>query len=207
MIQYNRLMEHMTLTPEAETRILAAARAESGQPTPAQKTAPVKKRSPAWKRMGVLAACFALMVCCLTTLPHILPQEEQGGVTINNEMEEYATLEGLAEGLPFSLEVPTALPEGYAPSSYVKQFGMAQVIWSNGVNQLKFYMRDQPIPDVAGGYAAHETVEGVDLYGSEAGWLRADWTDGTYHYSLVSLEAPFTDAELLAAVQSLEPVE
>lgn len=136
-----------------------------------------------------------------------LHQTENPVVEKPSYVVEYDTLEELTASLTFPLQIPSVVPEGYTRSNYVNQFGMAQVIWTCGEKQLKYYMLDGPMNDTGSSYPLHKTVDGIRLSGSEEGWLVAEWSDETCSYALVSLGTVLPEEDFLNAAHSLEAVK
>ena len=167
--KYDRIMESIHTTPELEERILRAA------DQPRAKTKPRR----IWiKTAGTLAACLVL-VFCGTTLLHQAPEGNepsavQGGVP--SGMQDFDSIDALAASLPFTLQTPAVLPEGYEFSSAADQFGTAVVIYTNGADSIRFYMSADG--DAAEGYypdvPAHET-EFATLYGENGVYTAAQW--------------------------------
>ena len=199
-IRYNQLMERLVLSQEAAERILAATQSQA-----AGTSRPASRRAPSRRVLGIAAACLALMVCCSLLLPR-LHQTENPVVEKPSYVVEYDTLEELTASLTFPLQIPSVVPEGYTCANYVNQFGMAQVIWTCGEKQLKYYMLDGPMNDTGSSYSLHKTVDGVHLSGNEEGWLVAEWSDETYSYALVSLGTALPEEDFLNAAHSLETV-
>ena len=169
MTKYDRIMESIHTTPALEERILRAA---------AQPRAKSKPRRTVWlKAAGTLAACLVLVLCG-TTLLHQTPDHDQQPPAVEGTygIQEFDSIDALAANLPFTLQTPAVLPEGYEFSSAANQFGTAVVIYSNGADSIRFYMSADG--DAAEGYSpdapAHET-ELATLYGEDGVYTAAEW--------------------------------
>ena len=168
--KYDRIMESIHTTPALEERILRAA---------AQPRAKQKPRRTVWlKTAGTLAACLVLVFCGTSLLRQAPegnePSAVQGGVP--SGMQDFDSIDALAASLPFTLQTPAVLPEGYEFSAAADQFGTAVVIYSNGADSIRFYMSADG--DAAEGYypdaPAHET-ELATLYGENGVYTAAQW--------------------------------
>ena len=195
--RYNRAMEAIFVTPEMEQRILSRLNEAKGQ----------MRRMPRQTAYGVVAACLALVVFCFAALPRLTRTEPQNPpLQAPNQMQEFDTMEELADSLSFPLSAPTVLPEGYELVKAVNQFGMAQLIYSDGENRMRFYMT--PIEDrlALTQYPEQLEAEGVLLQGEGGGWVYAEWDDGAYAYTMIC-DAPWPEQVFLDAAKSVAPVE
>lgn len=196
MIKYRQIMEHIYITPEMETRILSNL---SKKQIISSKTR--------WLKYGTIAACIALAVCCFTIMPHVLEKKPNYEVQAPNNMQEFKTVDELANSLSFPLSIPTVLPNGYSFNLAVNQFGMAQVIYTNGTSQFKYYMQQGTDNSAnSAGYSETKKVSSIELYGNGDGYLVAAWTDGTYSYSLYS-DTPMNETEFVNVANSVAPYE
>jgi hypothetical protein len=196
MIQYNKIMQKVTLSPEAEERIRSELLSA--------KIAPKLAICPVWKRLGALAACLALAVCCTLLLPHLTQNPiESPPVQHPNQVVTYNTIAELAESLSFPLAIPTFLPEGYQLEAAVNQFGMAKLIYSNETKQLSYFMLEGENP--SSGHLEYDTVtetNNIQFYGNDEGYFIAEWSDDTYNYSIHS-GVPLTQEIFTKMAQSL----
>lgn len=197
MSKYNKIMEQIRLTPADEIRILSNL-------FEGQHTKKVVKRKQ-WRRLGALAACIVLVICSITVMSNLMRQNQEFGVTGPSNVVEYSTVEELANSLPFQLKTPTKILKGYQLESAINQFGMAQVVYTNGENQLKYYMQEgaEDYTDYSG-YSETKEVDAIVLYGNGSDYLMAAWTDGKFTYSLLS-DIPLTEIELVDMVNSVAP--
>lgn len=197
MNKYNKIMEHIQLTPADETRILSNLLV-------GQHTNKVVKRIQ-WGRLGALAACIILVFSSITALSNLMKPNQELGVTGPSSVVEYSTVDELADSLPFELKTPTQIPNGYQFRSAINQFGMAQIVYTNGENQLKYYMLEgtEDSTDYSG-YSETKAVGSIMLYGYGSDYLKADWIDGTFTYTLLS-DIPLTETELVDMAKSVAP--
>lgn len=180
MIQYNKIMQKVTLSPETEERIRSELLSA--------KTAPKHVIRPVWKRLGALAACLALAVCCTLLLPHLTRNPiESPYVQQPNQVVTYNTIAELAESLSFPLAVPTLMPEGYQFECAVNQFGMAKIIYTDGTHQLHYFMLEgEEPPSEYPEYDIKAEADGIRFFSSTDGCFIAKWSDKTYSYSIHS---------------------
>ncbi|MEK4877340.1 MULTISPECIES: DUF4367 domain-containing protein [Paenibacillus] len=195
MSKYNEIMESIRLTPADEIRILSNVFV-------GQHTNKVAARI-RWRRFSALAACIVLMICSIAILTNLQKPNQELGVQGPNSIVEYSTVEELAASLPFHLKIPTKLPNGYQFESAINQFGMAQVVYTNGANQLKYFMLEGTGDSTDYlGYSETKKVGSIMLYGNESDYLVAAWTDGKFTYSLMS-DKPLTEIELVDMANSV----
>ena len=196
-------MEKICVTPEMLSRLQAAARKQSA-----------KSRKMRWRKpVGALAACLVLVIggTALMNSNMVFPWEKDlsqppevsvGGV------QDYSTIEQLAESLSFPLSLPSNLPDGYAFESAANQFGMAVVVYSNGTTQIKYCMgmgEDALVgsnhTDEGYRIAANRAI----LYdGTDSGYTSTEWQDTTYSYCIIS-DVPITEDMWADIITSVEP--
>lgn len=199
MNNYNRLMEHVNVTPDMLVRAHEALDAGK-QPKTTRKTVPLR-------RYGALAACLAVVICGASLLSRpaqdnpveALPPSATGDVV------DYATTAELAENLPFTLRLPSALPGGYECTGAANSFGTAAVRYEKGEDSIRYYM-GEGTSAFDGIYPTGEkrTLAAKDaaLYEDSTGCI-VEWTDGDYSFALITTEA-FTDDELCAMIDSVK---
>ena len=119
MNKYNRLMEHINVTPDMLVRAHAALDAGK-QPKSTRNTVPLR-------RYGALAACLAVVICGASLLNRQLQDDPVQALppSATGEIVEYDTTAELAENLPFTLRLPMELPGGYACTGAADSFGTA----------------------------------------------------------------------------------
>lgn len=107
-------------------------------------------------------------------MPHVTHREPKAEFQGTSGMQEFKTTSELANSLDFHLALPTVLPDGYSFNLAVNQFGMAQVIYTNGTNQFKYYMQEGTDNSIdSAGYSQTKKVGSVTLYGNNDGYLAA----------------------------------
>ena len=134
MNKYNRLMEHINVTPDMLVRAHAALDAGK-QPKSTRITVPLR-------RYGALAACLAVVICGASLLNR-QPQDDPVQAlppSATGEVVEYGTTAELAKNLPFTLRLPMELPGGYACTGAADSFGTAAVRYEKGEDSICYYM-------------------------------------------------------------------
>ena len=197
MNKYNRLMEHVGVTPDMLVRAHAALDAGK-QPKSTRKAVPLR-------RYGALAACLAVVICGASLLNH-QPQDDPMQAlppSATGEVVEYGTTAELAENLPFTLRLPTALPGGYACTGAANSFGTAAVRYEKGEDRIRYYMGEGAFDSI---YPTGEkrTLAAKDaaLYEDSTGYI-VEWTDGDYSFALITTEK-LSDVELCAMIESVK---
>lgn len=192
MNQYNRLMEHIQVTPEMLSRAHAAL----------DNTA-LSTRHHYKKVFGTVAACLLLMIGIVPFLQNTLlsPPEHVASTGI----EEYSSIAQLAEAVSFPLAVPTALPDGYTFASAANQFGTAVICYTNGTQEIKYCMgvgnsAPEGIYPTTSGRPLD--VPNATLYQDDFGNF-VTWYDTQYSYCIIS-DTNFTDAQWEAMILSVQ---
>ena len=181
MNKYNRLMEHINVTPDMLVRAHAALDAGK-QPKSTRNTVPLR-------RYGQ-------------------PQDDPVQAlppSATGEVVEYGTTAELAENLPFTLRLPMELPGGYACTGAADSFGTATVHYEKGENSICYYMGEGESA-FDGIYPAGEkrtlTAKDAALYEGSTGYI-VEWTDGDYSFALITTEK-LSDDELCAMIESVK---
>jgi hypothetical protein len=180
---YKTLMERVTVTEEMRARVLQTVRqgkAPSGV-----------RRLKRW--LPLAAACLVLVVGSLIAVPLLRqPAEvENPGVQIVSEMVSCQSREELEETVGFSVEVPETLPFTVETTTYTA-YGqeMAQVT-CQGEDQSAVLRKSPGTEDNSGDFTVYPHTETLSVHGVEVtlkgdggGYTLAQWTDGSYAYSL-----------------------
>ena len=199
MNKYNRLMEHINVTPDMLVRAHAALDAGK-QPKFTRKTVPLR-------RFGALAACLAVVICGASLLNR---QPQDGPMqtlppSATGEVVEYGTTAELAKNLPFTLRLPTALPGGYACTGAADSFGTSAVRYEKGEDSIRYYMGEgESAFDSIYPTGEKRTLAAKDaaLYEDSTGYI-VEWTDGDYSFALITTEK-LSDDDLCAMIESVK---
>ena len=199
MNKYNRLMEHINVTPDMLVRAHAALDAGK-QPKSTRNTVPLR-------RYGALAACLAVVICGASLLNR-QPQDDPVQAlppSATGEVVECGTTAELAENLPFTLRLPMELPGGYACTGAADSFGTATVRYEKGEDSICYYMGEGESA-FDGIYPTGEkrtlTAKDAALYEDSTGYI-VEWTDGDYSFALITTEK-LSDDELCAMIESVK---
>lgn len=199
MNNYNRLMEHVSVTPDMLVRMHAALDAGK-KPKYTHKAVPLR-------RYGALAACLAVVICGASLLNRPAQDNPVQALppSATGEVVEYGTTAELAENLSFTLRLPTEIPDGYACTGAANSFGTAAVHYEKGEDSIRYYMgEDESAFD--GIYPTGEkrtlAVKGAALYEDSTGYI-VEWTDGGYSFALLTTEKLSDDA-LCTMIESVK---
>ena len=192
---YREVMEHIQVTPAMRERILQnLAKAE-------QKPAPKAVKLVPWKQVLSLAACAAVLIVGIRTLPRgnelggsasSAPSEMVGATAAPTQ--EFASLDELSAAAGFAVQEPQNLPFVVEQTTYTLLFGeLAQVEQTGTAGESILYRVSQEEGDNSGDYNAY-TVEQpwenngvtVTLKGTGNGFCLALWQKDEFSYSLSS---------------------
>lgn len=183
--QYEKLMDHIQVTPEMAERILKNLEGTRR-----------KSRAPGYLAAGLAAAaCLALLISTPLFRPAPRPQAQmapaQADIQMVNGIEEAQSPEALAQLVGFHLPPIPELPfetEAIAYSSYWNN--MAQITCSGSENTAVLRMTPGT-KDCSGDYTEYPTEEvlevqdlSITLKGKEDAFQLAVWSDGEYSYSV-----------------------
>lgn len=196
--KYDRLMEHVNVTPDMLIRLHEAL--DSGK-QPQRTAAPRSLR-----RYAALAACLAVIVggaSLLSRQPADNPVQALPP-TATGEVVEYGTPEILAEHLSFALRLPTTLPEGYECTYAASSFGTAAIYYEKGEDSIRYFMGEGESA-FEGIYPSGEkrtlSAEIAAVYADNGGYI-VEWTRDGFSFTLLTTEA-FSDDELCAIIESV----
>lgn len=198
--KYDEVMEHIEVTPEMRQRIL-----KNIQQADVTRQKPAKViRFPRWKQMAALAACLAVVLAGMRTIPQILnPGADDPYVDLNPaaEIVEVNTIEELSEEVGFPVNEMTGLPFRIEHTAYIAYWKEMAEITYTGDGQTAVYRKGTGSGDISGDYNIYNSeIElsvndyDVTLKGNDRVYSLAVWTDGGYSYSL-SLSDGKTEAE------------
>ncbi len=204
---YDLIMEHISVTPEMEARIMSNLRKEG------EKRSRIKARAYMRWAAGV-AACVAIGILCLSVVPMLQnqPQEPVDSVSAPLPPENYNTPAEAKSALSFDAYTPNALPDGYAlDSCTVYDAGkMLELTYSSSDNEIS-YRTAEGSDDISGDYTEYAkedtvTADGgasVLLKGDESGWQTAGWTAAGRTYCIYSIQ-PLSENDMLTIVNSVQ---
>ena len=203
--RYDEIMDRIEVTDEMRTRILHNLQ-KVDLTRPAQKK--VVQFSTVKKYLSI-AACFAILLLGVLTLPGLLGREPQQPAEVLNpgaDIVETATLEELSGMVSFEVAEVTGLPFTPEKESYTA-FGtdMVQITYE-GEGQTCTFRKSVGSEDNSGDYNAYSAVEEISagevtakLKGTADGFTLAIWSDGACSYSL-QLSDGLTAAEWEALI-------
>lgn len=188
-LKYDELMDRIEVTPEMRQRILKNI--ETADLTPDKKVL----RLHHLKQYLAAAACFALLITGIYTLPQRRPESAAPGSAVTspvNGIEEATSLEELSQTLCFAVPDLTGLlpfvPEDVIYSAYCGE--MAQVEYTCGEQKVLFRMAAGE-QDVSGDYTDYPNTEALTLddgtatlKGENNVFTLAIWSRGGYSYAL-----------------------
>lgn len=206
--KYDQIMDKVEVTDEMKKRILSNIEKED-------LTSTVPKRVFRWNKMASMAAgLVVLLIAGALLYPQLVhrdevePDENVQGVW---GMQEYDSVEEMAEQLSFAMKDIPSLAEKSQDTSYVvydENFGEITYSWDD---QSVCYRKSTGTEDNSGDYAEYaeqNTVTVDDLTCTLKGesddhYVLATWTDGTYSYSL-SVSKSMTQKEMLDLIVEIE---
>lgn len=202
--KYDEVMEHIEVTSEMRSRILANI--ENMDFAEKKQTKIVRFRN--IKRFAALAACLAVMLVGALTLPNLNIFNEPP-VLGNNDIVEVSSVEELSKTVGFEVGEPGNLPFESESVVYTAYWGgMAEIIYTND-EQTAAFRKGIGDDDVSGDYNSYEltneiSVDGINaaLKGSGETYTLAIWTDGGFSYSL-SLSEGVGEAEWIVMLQTM----
>lgn len=204
---YGQIMEHVSVTPEMEARILSNLRKEGATRN--------RTKAHTYTRWAAgFAACAAIVVLCLAVIPMFQNQTQEPMDSVGAPLppESYPTIEEARAALSFDAYVPNALPDGYALHlcTVYDAGGMLELTYASAENEIS-YRTAEGSGDISGDYtvyAKEDTVASdggasVLLKGDESGWQTAIWTDVGRTYCVYSMQ-PLSESDMLRIVNSVQ---
>ncbi|MCI6568045.1 MAG: hypothetical protein MSF32_03980 [Dysosmobacter sp.] len=188
--RYDEIMDKIEVTDEMRARILNHLQ----EVDLTKRTRPKVLRLSSVKKYLSVAACFAILLLGVLTLPGLLDRGLQRPAEVLNpgaDIVDAATLEELSGLVNFEVPEVTGLPFTPEKQSYTA-FGkdMAQITYE-GNGQTCTFRKSIGSEDNSGDYNAYSAVEeisvgdaAVTLKGTEDGFTLAIWWDGAFSYSL-----------------------
>lgn len=187
LTRYNEIMQRVKVTPEMRMRVLTNAVAAAAQP--------VRRRSP-WKHFALAAACLALVVFGVLTLPRLskTPQPTEPADTSpvqgGWDAVEFDSVEALSAAAGFPVREVPALASAGEKSCVLISHEIAQITCV--VGDAGYCWRvSSGSEDNSGDYNEYDTVRtaelggvSVTLKGDVASCYLALWEKGGFSYSL-----------------------
>ncbi len=203
---YDLIMEHISVTPEMEDRIVGNLQKET-----AKRSRPQPRTYTYW--ITGLAACAAILVICLAVVPmlHMQTQEPGGHVGAPLPPTSYETVEEALSALPFDACIPAELPQGYKMSACTIYYNeMLELTYASEDSEIN-YRTAQGNEDISGDsteYAALDTVAAdngasVSLKGGKDGWQTAIWMNADRAYCVYSIQ-PLSENDMMMIVNSVQ---
>lgn len=199
--RYDEIMEHVEVTPEMRQRILKNIE----QTDLTRDTSPKVIRFPRIKQLATLAACLALVLVGVLTLPNLIqgPDNPDDPFVLapGDGIVQVASLEELSETVGFEVAELSALPFQPEEVTYTAYWrDLAEIVYS-GADQTATWRVGIGTEDVSGDFSVYNAeteilVNGaaVTLKGDGGSYTLAIWTEGDYAYSL-ALSDGITEAE------------
>ena len=185
--RYNKIMEHIEVTPEMRQRVLERIQEKAV-------TFPPRKALffPAWKKILSVAACFVLLLMGAVMLPHMLQGEVADPPDLSGSgIEEASSLQELAGWVGFEITESFNLPSEPSDTFYVSYWReLAQIEYRSG-EQSAIFRKSAGKEDNSGDYSEYANIEEIQtgdhtvmLKGNDGKYSLAVWTDGEFSYSL-----------------------
>ena len=188
--RYDEIMDKIEVTDEMRARILNHLQ----EVDLTKRTRPKVLRLSSVKKYLSVAACFAILLAGVLTLPGLLDRGLQRPAEVLNpgaDIVDVATLEELSGLVNFEVPEVTGLPFTPEKQSYTA-FGkdMAQITYE-GNGQTCTFRKSIGSEDKSGDYNAYSAIEEISvgdvtamLKGTDDGFTLAIWWDGAFSYSL-----------------------
>lgn len=188
--RYDEIMDKIEVTDEMRERILHNLQ----EIDLTKHTQPKVVRFSSVKKYISIAACFAILLVGVLTLPGLLIREPQRPMEVLSpgaDIVDAASAEELSELVNFEVKDIAGLPFAPEKESYTA-FGkdMAQITYE-GQGQTCTFRKSVGSGDNSGDYNAYSAVEEISvgevtatLKGSGDDFTLAIWSDGVFSYSL-----------------------
>ena len=195
-MKYEEIMDRIEVTPEMRRRVLRNVEA-----------ARARKKRQTMRQLVTLAACLAVVVCCWFAWKPRQVQEPEQGIMGTAQIETVENIRALSEKTGIPLAELTNLPFAVEHTEYVSYWGeLAEIQYFGETNSLR-YRKSQGTEDNSGDYNEYTQVETVDiagntvtLKGDKDGYSMAQWTDGSYAYS-ISVTEPISQEVFTALIK------
>lgn len=196
-MKYEEIMDRIEVTPEMRQRVLSNAEA-----------ARTRKKRQTMCQLFTLAACLAIVVCCWFAWKPRQAQEPEQGMMGVAQIEAVESIQALSGKTGVPLKELTGLPFAVEHTEYVSYWDeLAEIQYFGGTNTL-CYRKSQGTEDNSGDYNEYAQVETADiagntvtLKGEKDGYSLAQWTDGSYAYS-ISVMTPLPQEVFTALIEA-----
>lgn len=177
-MKYEEIMDRIEVTPEMRQRVLSNVEA-----------ARAGKKHRTMRQLFTMAACLAVVVCCWFAWKP--KQVQEPGMMATAQIETVENIQALRKKTGLPLEDLTGIPFTVEQTEYVSYWDeLAEIQYFGETNSL-CYRKSQGTEDNSGDYNDYgqaETIEiagnTVTLKGDNDLYSLAQWTDGSYAYSL-----------------------
>ena len=182
--RYDEIMAHIEVTDEMKSRILNNI--QKADITASQKNV---IHFPDVKKYLPIAACFALLLVSVLTLPHALMPDSSDNPILapNNDIVKVSSIEELSNTVGYEVEIPF-VAEQIEYTAYWQE--MAQISYT-GEGQTLIYRKSVGEEDNSGDYTDYQNcieVEintiSVQLKGNAETFNLAIWNANGYSYSI-----------------------
>ena len=186
---YDEIMSRIEVSDEMKKRILSKLQEVEAQPKRNFKTV----RFPALRKYLTAAACLALLLTGVFTLPQLWGSEppDSDYITAAPNMSQAASAEELSELVGFDVADIPELPFEIDEAAYTAYGTQLAEITYQGGGQTATFRKSAGSEDNSGDYNVYTRTEKVPvggvtatLKGDEGAYILAIWSDGTYSYSL-----------------------
>ena len=188
MSNYKNALNKISVTKEMEEKIMKKINENNDQ---FENNKVVRRNK--WMVPAGVAACCVLTLGLTFALPNMKKENNGKQVEIANPIKETSDITELKTMLPFTLKVPTNMPEGYTVRNASAIAGsLAQITYVNGTDEINYRMAEG-CDDISGDYNIYDTVKEitvedikVTLKGSADMYQIAIYNDGAYSYAIHS---------------------
>ncbi len=195
-MKYEEIMDRIEVTPEMRRRVLSNVEA-----------ARARKKRQTMRQLFTLAACIAVVVCCWFAWKPRQAQEPEQGMMGIAQIEEVKSILALSEKTGVPLEDLTGIPFAVEQTEYVSYWSeLAEIQYFGETNSL-CYRKSQGTEDNSGDYNEYAQAETVDIAGNTVTlkgdkdlYSLAQWTDGSYAYS-ISVTEPISQEVFTALIK------
>lgn len=193
-MKYEEIMNRVTVTPEMRQRVLRNVKA-----------ARIQKRKRVMGQLTALAACLAIVLCAwLVWQPRDVQEPDVMAIP---QIEEVSSIDELSAKTHIPLAELTGIPFPVERTEYVSYWeNLAEIQYFGGSESL-CYRKSQGTEDNSGDYNVYDREEttkvgenSVTLKGTDEGFTLAEWTDGSYAYS-ISLTTPLSQDSFQAFLE------
>ena len=196
-MKYEEIMDRIEVTPEMRQRVLYNVEA-----------ARARKKRQTMRQLVTLAACLAVVVCCWFAWKPRQAQEPEQGIMGTAQIETVESVQALSKKTGIPLAELTDIPFAVDHTEYVSYWEeLAEIQYFGETDSLR-YRKSQGAEDNSGDYNEYAQMETVDISGNTVTlkgekdlYSLAQWTDGSYAYS-ISVTAPISQEVFTALIEA-----